>query len=132
MTTDYHSKNHSKYLLMAHIIFVCKYRLKLLKYQSVREEIIKSLENAQTDNFEIIVMETDLDHIHILIDYDPKLSILSIVRRLKQISTNHIWKIKDLSNFLWKEKTFWSDGYFVCSTGNASTETIKQYILTQG
>jgi len=32
----------------------------------------------------------------------------------------------------WKEHTFWSDGYFVCSTGEASTETIKQYIASQG
>ena len=32
----------------------------------------------------------------------------------------------------WKEKTFWSDGYFVCSTGNANMEIIKKYIETQG
>ena len=35
-------------------------------------------------------------------------------------------------HLIWREKTFWSDGYFVCSTGNANMETIKKYIETQG
>lgn len=87
---------------------------------------------AQTKDFRIEMMETDLDHIHFLIDYNPKVQILSIVRRLKQISTHDIWQKYDLSKFLWKEKTFWQDGYFACSIGNVSEETIKNYIENQG
>jgi putative transposase len=37
-----------------------------------------------------------------------------------------------LLNQFWNEKTFWSDGYFACSIGEASPETIRQYILNQG
>jgi len=37
-----------------------------------------------------------------------------------------------LKKQFWKENTFWSDGYFVCSTGNANMETIKKYIEEQG
>jgi len=37
-----------------------------------------------------------------------------------------------LKKHFWKENTLWSDGYFVCSTGNASTETIQKYIAEQG
>ena len=63
----------------------------------------------------------------------PTLSPTSIATRLKSQSTFHIWK--KFGNFLqyhfWKEKTFWSDGYFVCTTGDASTETIKKYIEEQ-
>lgn len=32
----------------------------------------------------------------------------------------------------WKKKLFWSGGYFICSIGDASNETIKQYIEKQG
>lgn len=48
--------------------------------------------------------------------------------------TNKIWKkhAEVLRNNYWKENTFWSDGYFVCSTGNANMETIKKYIEEQG
>lgn len=37
----------------------------------------------------------------------------------------------ELAKFLWK-KTFWSDGYFSCSIGNVSKETIEKYIQNQG
>ncbi|MCK9415414.1 transposase [Candidatus Dojkabacteria bacterium] len=50
-------------------------------------------------------------------------------------STYHIWSSVHrnyLHTQFWKEKTFWSDGYFVCSIGEANPNTIKQYILTQG
>ena len=54
--------------------------------------------------------------------------------RLKQISTHRIWEKQGvvLKSHFWKENTFWSDGYFVCSTGDASMETIKKYIEEQG
>ena len=37
-----------------------------------------------------------------------------------------------LQRHFWKEKTFWTDGYFVCSVGEASPETIRKYIQNQG
>jgi putative transposase len=80
------------------------------------------------------VMETDKDHIHLLLDMEPTVAPVSIVNRLKSISTNRIWKRHEayLKGHFWKERTFWSDGYFVCSTGNASMETIRAYIESQG
>jgi putative transposase len=44
-----------------------------------------------------------------------------------------IWKLHpELDKYFWKEKTFWSDGYFCCSIGNASIETVIKYIESQG
>lgn len=81
-------------------------------------------------------MEVDKDHIHLLIEYNPCQSILELVRLLKQISTYRIWRQNDnhlcLNKEFWKEKTFWSDGYFACSIGNVSKETIQKYIENQG
>jgi len=89
---------------------------------------------ADNSDFDIEVMESDLDHIHFLISYSPKLSLTSIVRRLKQVSTNKIWKLhyNYLIHHFWKERTFWSDGYFVCSIGDANPNTIRKYIENQG
>jgi putative transposase len=49
-------------------------------------------------------------------------------------STVAIWKKHKniLSKYFWQEHTFWSDGYFVCSIGEANPETVRQYILSQG
>ena len=83
-------------------------------------------------DFDIEVMETDKDHIHMMIRSEPKLSSLQIVRRLKQMSTTAIWKGNYLRHMFYRENTFWTDGYFVSSVGNVSQETIRKYVENQG
>ncbi len=130
---EYISENHSKHLLMCHLIFVCKYRKKLLL--KVGDDIKTEIESISNRyGWQIIEQEIDKDHIHILIRYSPKWSVLEIVRLLKQLTTYRIWKKHSeyLSRHFWKEHTFWSDGYFACSIGNVSKEIIQKYIQTQG
>lgn len=69
-----------------------------------------------------------------LISYPPNISISSIVRRLKQCSTLSLWKQFPimLTKQFWKEHTFWGDGYFVCSIGEANPNTVRKYIENQG
>jgi len=132
---DYISQNHSKYLLMVHLIFVCKYRKQLLvKFGEQTKKLLYDI--AEEKNLGIIEMEVDKDHIHLLVKYNATQSILEIVRWFKQISTYRIWRQNNnncyLSKHFWKEQTFWSDGYFACSIGNVSKEIIEQYIKSQG
>ena len=79
-------------------------------------------------------METDKGHIHLLVDYKPDISVTFIVMKLKQESTFWIWKEHGdyLSKHFWKEHTFWGDGYFACSIGESSPETIRKYVENQG
>jgi len=132
---DYISQNHSKHLLMCHLIFSCKYRKKLLiRYGNEIKQILYNI--AEEQDLNIIEMEVDKDHIHILVQYQPTKSILEIVRLFKQISTYRIWRQNNnhiyLKKQFWKEKTFWGDGYFACSIGQVSQETIEKYIQKQG
>ena len=131
----YVSRNHSKYLLMCHLIFVCKYRKKLLiKYGEEIKQLFYDI--AEEKDLNIIEMEVDKDHIHTLVQYPPTKSILEIVRCFKQMSTYRIWRQNNnqiyLKKHFWKENTFWSDGYFACSIGNVSKEIIEKYIQEQG
>ena len=129
----YKSKNHSKFLLRYHIIFVCKYRKQLmLTYGDIIKEIMSSISNHY--DFEILEMEVDKDHIHLMVESEPKVSPLMIVRALKQHTTVEIWKRfpKELSKQFWKEKTFFTDGHFVSTIGEVSSETLKKYIQNQG
>jgi putative transposase len=91
-------------------------------------------EIAKEKRYTIDTMQSDIDHLHILVDIEPKVSALEVAHQLKQISTFRIYKKHKqfLKTQFWRENTFWSDGYFVCSTGNASTEVIRKYIETQG
>jgi putative transposase len=135
----YHHSSHSKFVLKYHFIFACKYRHKLFKDNPQLAEEVKRLMHsiAIKSGFTINTMEVDPttpDHIHILVDAPPTLSPKQIASRLKAQSTFHIWKTNEeyLKQFYWKERTLWSDGYFVCTTGDASTETIRKYIERQG
>ena len=85
-------------------------------------------------DFEIKTMNSEIDHLHMLISMKPSISISQIVRVLKHESTIYIWKKykQFLKTHFWKEHTFWSDGYFVASIGNANEKTIQKYILEQG
>ena len=73
-------------------------------------------------DFTINIMESDCDHLHILVDIPPQISIYRIYRIHRTY----------LKQYYWKENTLWSDGYFACSTGDASNETIRRYIAEQG
>jgi len=131
---DYISKNHSKFLIKYHIVLVCKYRKKLLigAVEYNMKQIMQSISNLS--DFDIEVMETDKDHIHMMVRSEPKLSPLQIVRRIKQMSTKAIWEKHEnyLRHIFYKENTFWTDGCFVSSVGNVSQETIRKYIENQG
>ena len=131
----YKSKNHSKYSLKVHLVFVVKYRKKLINKDINFFLKTKIQQIADRSDFDVELMETDKDHIHLLMDYEPKVSILQIVRRLKQKTTYELWKVHEeyLKKHFWREKTFWSDGYFAYSIGEgASYDTIQEYIRNQG
>ena len=131
---EYISKDHSKFLIKYHMIPVCKYRKKLLigAVEYDMKQIMQKISNFSY--FDIEVMETDKDHIHMMICSEPKLSPLQIVRRLKQMSTTAICKKHEnyLRHIFYRENTFWTDGYFVSSVQNVSQKTIKKYIENQG
>lgn len=131
---NYFSKNRHKGCLKCHLIFVCKYRRRIL-CGALEESVKKSMSDiADKSDFAIEMMETAKDHIHLLIQYPPTLSVSSIVRRLKQESTWDMWlSYPDmLRKTYWKEHTLWTDGYFACSTGDVSSDIVRDYIANQG
>lgn len=131
---EYQHRHHNKNLLLVHLIFVTKYR-KALLVGELRNDVKQLIyESCVKHHWYIRRMETDRDHIHILLQYNPTDSITKIVSTLKQHSTYHIWQkyLHRLKHEYWKENTFWSDGYFAASVGNVSASTIERYIAQQG
>jgi putative transposase len=130
---DYQTKQHAKYLILYHLILVCKYRKSLLI--ELGEAVKASFATiSASSHFGIETMEVDQGHIYWLVSSEPHLSPVSMVRKLKQESTYALWQHDEtmLKPHFWKERTFWSDGYFCCSVGNASQEVIHRYSETQG
>jgi putative transposase len=84
---NYQKTNRSKHYLKMHLILVCKYRKKLLQ-GAIKKDIMNIFEDIpECSDFCIYVMESDINHIHLLISFVPRLSVSSIVNRLKSKST---------------------------------------------
>lgn len=79
-------------------------------------------------------METDQDHVHILLQYNPTDSITRIVSILKQHSTYLSWQQHSalLEHHYWKKHVLWSDSYFAASIGVVSQAVIERYFENQG
>ena len=127
-------KNRRKYNLKVHIVLVTKYRKALL--QNGIDGFVKRAISyiAEQNDWTIIAMETDKDHIHILLEHDTIERICDIISIIKQRTTRWLWtRYRDvLSKQYWKKQIFWSDGYFACSIGEVSSTTIQKYITEQG
>ena len=82
-------------------------------------------------------MNLDKDHIHLLISFPPDYSISQTVNRLKQMTTNYLYRDEYcndwLRKFYWKKKRLlWTHGYFVSTIGHVSEDIVFEYIENQG
>jgi putative transposase len=96
--SQYLSASHHKYLcnyhINYHIILVCKYRKKLLQGK-VNDDIQQIIHDYCTDRkVKIKALQSDIDHLHILIDCDTNIEPHKFVSYLKQNTTYHIWKLQ--------------------------------------
>lgn len=132
---SYGRGGHSKFSMKVHLIFVVKYRKKLFVTKQLVGDVKQFMyDGAIKYGYRILEMETDKDHIHILLDYRPNVPVSLIVKQLKQYSTYQMWKHHEcyLKQEFWKHRTLWSDGYFACSIGQVSQIIIERYIQNQG
>ena len=132
--SKWNSKNRHKFLLQYHVIFICNYRKKLFLLKKLADDIKNlSYEICNKQNIKLKHLETDEDHIHYVIEAQPSISISKIVNLIKSYTTYHILRKYPnyLSKYFWKEKIFYTDGYFVSSIGNVSEDNLKKYIENQ-
>lgn len=73
------------------------------------------------------------DHVHLLIEINPKAQISTLANNLKTVSSRLIRKEfpERCAKFYYDKAVFWKIGYFVCSTGGANLEAVKRYIQHQ-
>jgi len=124
---------HSVYQLQYHVVWVCKYRRRILNpgvCQYLRKLFPKLLRSMPGVTIETIGF--DRDHLHMVMVIPPKYSLADVMGRLKSQSASKLRKAFSwLSDVFWKENIVWSPGYFVSSIG-VDEETIKRYVEYQG
>ena len=129
---EYKTNRHACYLLQYHIVLVTKYRHPIL--QGKLKEYIYSLIQKQLAQrkIELITMNGEPDHIHMIVDMPPHIAPANLVNVLKT-NTSRLARrdyLDEVHKYYWKD-VFWSPSYFVCTASEQSLSIVKQYIEEQ-
>ena len=132
MSHDLDKGAHSVYSLYYHFIQVVKYRRKVF----INDELVDFLktkvrEIADRFNVEVVSMECDKDHFHMLFKGTPVLKITEFVNAVKAITSREIQrKFPGVRKVLWKGK-MWSPSYFLATSGQVTLPVLMKYVESQ-
>ena len=123
---------HCIFAIHVHLVFVTKYRRGVFKaehmatLQGIMASICKDFE-AQ-----LVEFNGEADHVHLLVNYPPKVALSTLVNSLKGVSSRLMRKeYGDFHPWLKRRGVLWSPSYFAASCGGAPIEILRQYIEQQ-
>ena len=120
------------YSIQYHIVWCVKYRHKIIT-PKIEKSLMEILNKISSDNeFTILEINTDLDHIHLLIDCKPQHYIPNIIKALKGVSARLLMLEYgiELKKKLWGGH-LWNPSYFIATVSENTEEQIKNYIKNQ-
>ena len=119
-------------MMHVHLVFVTKYRRGVFT-KAVLDDL-RGIFSSVCADFEAQLVEFDGadDHVHLLVNYHPKVAVSKLVNSLKGVSSRMIRK-KNYPSVLKKlwSGSLWSPSYFAGSCGGAPIEIVRQYIEQQ-
>lgn len=120
------------FLMHVHLIFVTKYRRNVFT-KPILDKLRKIFQNICKDfSAELVEFEGERNHVHLLVNYPPKISVSKLVNSLKGVSSRLVRKgnYPTIQQALWG-KSLWSPSYFAGACGGAPLGIIRQYIEQQ-
>lgn len=125
---NYKHVEHLVYSCQYHIVFCPKYRRKVLEpYADRLKELM--LQVANENNFQILDMEIMPDHVHLIIDCDPRVSVCKYVRLLKGHTSSVLRK--ECPEIKRRLPNLWTRSTFISSVGAVTLDIVKDYIEKQ-
>ena len=129
---DYRRGRHCVFAMHVHLVFVTKYRRRVFT-KAMLDDMRDIFASVCTDfEAELVEMDGEDDHVHLLVNYPPKVSVSALVNSLKGVSSRMIRKknYPSIRKKLWGG-ALWSPSYFAGSCGGAPISIIRQYIEQQ-
>ena len=131
-STELRHGRHCVFKMHVHLVFVTKYRREVFSKTSLDD--LRTIFASVCADFEAELVEFDGedDHVHLLVNYPPKVAVSALVNSLKGVSSRLIRRKKysEIRKKLWG-RALWSPSYFAGSCGGAPIEIIRQYIEQQ-
>ena len=124
---------HSCYILDYHLVVATKYRHPVLR-GTLEDRLIEITKRLFEENWncEIISINCDEDHIHILFSAPPQVRLSELVNNFKTVTSRLLRKefTAELSPYFLKD-VFWSRSYYIGSVSDTTEEVVKKYIDEQ-
>lgn len=120
---------HSVTRIVIHLVFTTKYRRKILEPHHLERMREVCLEVGRKMGFTVLELNGEMDHVHLLVEYPPTLSVSSLVNHLKGVSSRMLRKEFELRPH---QDHLWSPSYFAGSCGGAPIKVVREYIEQQG
>ena len=131
---NYYTNRHSCFLLQYHIVLVTKYRHPVLT-GNVKTAVYERINYvAENRGFNILELNSEPDHVHLLIEADPQTPPAELVNVIKTQTSRKARKLYGdtlLKKYDWKPY-FWSDSYFIATVSENTLDVVKNYIKNQG
>ena len=131
MLSKIHHGRGYVYAIQYHIVWCVKYRRKVLVETVEFDLKLLLYQIAEEHGFTISEMETDKDHVHLLIECKPQHYIPDMLKALKGVSARRLFQLHpELKNKLWGGH-LWNPSYFVATVSENTEEQIRKYIKNQ-
>ena len=127
----YWKGEHTTHRLRYHIVWIPKYRKRVLRGKIAVH--LKGLlyEACKMNRWWIEELAVQDEHVHMIIQINPRESVAEVVQKLKGGTSRIIRKAHpDLEEFLWGD-SLWADGYFAETVGALDEEVVKKYVRDQ-
>ena len=128
---EYRTGRHCVFKLHAHLVFVTKYRRDVLSEYAIRD--LSAIFAKVCADFDATLVECngEDDHVHLLVEYPPQISISRLVNSLKGVSSRRLRQARPEVRGRYFKGVLWSPSYFAASCGGAPISVIRQYVEQQ-
>lgn len=128
MKKEQRQGGHTVSRLTVHLVWVTKYRYPILKgdLQIRCRELIRQI--CEAEELQILKGVVSKDHVHMHVEFPPKISISDIVKAVKGRTSSLLQKeFPELRKRYWGQH-FWATGYGAWTTGNITDDMVQKYL----
>lgn len=122
---------HSVFDLHVHLVFVTKYRRKVLSIPAIQDLRSIFAEICARHEADLVECDGEDDHVHLLIHYPPKLALSKLINTLKGTSSRYLREDRPEISGCYRNGVLWSPSYFAGSCGGAPLSVIAEYVKQQ-
>jgi putative transposase len=114
-----------------HLVFVAKYRHKVFDGDAIAR--LHAIFGKVCEDFgaRLVEMDGENDHVHLLLEYPPKVAVSALVNSLKGVSSRLLRRDRPDLATRYCKGVLWSPSYFAASCGGAPISIVRQYIEQQ-